>query len=210
VNDAKDRVEDAWQWTALRGTDVVPLDTPTTTPGIVYSVYELPVSADNNYIIKGFLRSDTGSPTVYAPIRQITKPQMIARYAGGPATPKGIPQEVAVVKTDAATGNIQVAVYPEQEVGTTAVLYVERVAHQPTLVNADDKLLVPSLPVYTLATALASRERGEVGGTPTSELFAIAERHLSDKIAQDSSFFPDELIWYGGITNPTRTNHRDA
>jgi hypothetical protein len=30
VNDAKDRVEDAWQWTALRGTDVVPLDTPTT------------------------------------------------------------------------------------------------------------------------------------------------------------------------------------
>ena len=73
---------------------------------------------------------------------------------------------------------------------------IDRTSHQGPLVNATDRILVPSLPVFTLATALASRERGEVGGAPTSELFMTADRHLSDAIAQDSTLYANELNWY--------------
>ena len=108
------------------------------------------------------------------------------------------------------SGNIQIIVYPVQELTSTDTLIVDRVSHQQTLANASDRLLVPSLPVYTLATALASRERGEVGGTPTSELFAIADRHLSDAIAQDSSLYPDELDWYSAGGDWVNTNVKNA
>ena len=91
--------------------------------------------------------------------------------------------------------------------GNNYALTVDRVSHQAALVAPDDVLLVPSLPVYTLATALASRERGEVGGTPTSELFAIADRHLSDAVAQDTSLYPTEMDWYSaGAAGWAQTN----
>jgi hypothetical protein len=197
VNDAKDRVEDAWQWSALRGADTVPLNTPAAGDAILPS-YELPNSADNHYIIKGVYAFDTAlaNPSYY-PVRWIAKGDMIQRYSAGSAqVPFGNPSYVTVNRTDSLTGNLIVSIYPQQEDTTTMALVVDRVAHQPPLVLATDRLLVPSLPVYTLATALASRERGEVGGTPTSELFAIADRHLADAIAQDSALYPSELDWY--------------
>ena len=58
--------------------------------------------------------------------------------------------------------------------------------------------------MYTLATALASRERGELGGTPTSELFAIADSQLSDAIARDAQSYPNDIDWfYRGRDNET-------
>ena len=63
VNDAKDRVEDAWQWGALRGTDSVILDNTnannfTSDQGVFtqFNYYEgntiaLPKSIDSHYII---------------------------------------------------------------------------------------------------------------------------------------------------------------
>ena len=51
VNDAKDRVEDAWQWSGLRGADIVPLNTPA--PGLaLLPSFPLPNSADNHYVLK--------------------------------------------------------------------------------------------------------------------------------------------------------------
>ena len=192
VNDAKDRVEDAWQWSSLRNVDSVPL-APFSGPD-----YFLPDSADNHYIIKGFYASDTAvSGDAYYPITHITKESMIARYAGGyDNAPINGPAEVAVMRKDPDTGLIVVSVWPKQDVATDAVLLVDRVRHQPTLEVQDTRLFVPSLPVYTLATALASRERGEVGGAPTSELFAIADRHLSDAVAQDTADFVEEMDWF--------------
>ena len=181
VNDAKDRVEDAWQWAALRGTDLIDLTMPPAlAPGDVAVNWELPESSDNHYIIKGFFYTetdDTGDP--YYPVRQLTKTGMIKKYAiGTDAVPFGAPSSVAVNRTDPVTGNITVVLFPQQEATPARTLVVDRVRHQEGLTPDTVRLLVPSLPVYTLATALASRERGEVGGTPTSELFLIAERHL--------------------------------
>ena len=59
-----------------------------------------------------------------------------------------------------------------------------------------DKLAVPSSPVVQVATALAARERGETQGTSAGEMFALADRTLSDAIAIDASQHPEETIWY--------------
>ena len=60
--------------------------------------------------------------------------------------------------------------------------------------NAVD--VYPSSPVVQVATALGARERGETGGTSAAELFALADRTLSDAIAIDASQHPEETIWY--------------
>jgi hypothetical protein len=208
VNDAKDRVEDAWQWSALRGSDTILLDpTPLPKPGDFAPNYELPNSADNHYIIKGFYHSDTtGAPSVYTGIRWTNKDRMIQLHSAG-VPPLGHPSEIAVNRRDQDTGNITVVVYPTAL--DTDVLIIDRVNHQPSLVAATDRLKVPSLPVFTLATALASRERGEVGGTPTSELFSIADCHLSDAIANDSALYANELDWWAN-TDEHNTNVRFA
>ena len=210
VNDAKDRVEDAWQWSALRAADAVPLDTPSPGTNLLPS-FSLPNSADNHYILKGVYVGDAAVPEdarSYRPVRFIDKNSMIQRYLGGTnAAGTGTPYQYTVNNRD-SEGNIAISVYPNPEASTTEIFVVDRVNHQPELVAGDDRILVPSLPVYTLATALASRERGEVGGTPTSELFTIADRHLSDAIAQDSALYPSEMDWYSAGATWTRTNIR--
>jgi hypothetical protein len=206
VNDAKSRVEDAWEWSMLRGVDSVPLD-PTDGPN-----YLLPNSQDSSYVLQGFYASDTAATgDAFYPLRQVSKQRMINVYRGGyDNAPVNRPSEVAVMATDQDTGLIRVSVWPRMEVGTDAVLIVNRVSHQPTLTADTPRMFVPSLPVYTLATALASRERGEVGGTPTSELFAIADGHLSDAIAIDSALFPTELDWYSAGEQWVNTNVKNA
>jgi hypothetical protein len=212
INDAKARVEDAWQWSALRGSDAIPLSViPPQQPGDFTTNYELPNSDDNHYIIKGFFWQDSNTPGgPFRPVLTIPKPDMIRRYSiGTDNVPEGNPAQITVNRRSTLTGNLTVVVYPKVPLVTTNVLFADRVVHQPDLVAATDVLLVPSLPVYTLATALASRERGEVGGTPTSELFPIADRHLADAIAQDSALFPTELDWYAN-TDEHNTNVRFA
>ena len=59
-----------------------------------------------------------------------------------------------------------------------------------------DTLDVPESPVIQLAVALATRERGETGGTSTAEYFQIANRYLGDAIAHDAGRHPEELIFY--------------
>ena len=207
VNDAKDRVENAWNWSVLRDSDTIPLLADLANFGVSYN---LPDSDDDSYIIRAFFVSRESDPflTGARRIRQVSEQHMTQLYLDGiDNVPTGTPTDVAVMKTDKATGLITVNVFPRQTDTTDQVLVIDRVAHQPALVLPETRLFVPALPVYTLATALASRERGEVAGTPTAEIFATADMHLSDAIAQDSALYPNELIWYGGMTNAAATNH---
>ena len=205
VNDAKNRVQDAWNWSALRGTDYIEV--------VDTSFANLPNSEnDSNYEVKRMYSSVTYDPVTELPplrkMRQLTVQGIRDRYQEGlDSVPVGQPYEFAFVGRDPTTNRVRITLNPR--VGSTPyALTVDRVFQQKDLVNATDKLLVPPLPVYTLATALASRERGEVGGTPVSELFAIADRHLSDAIATDSALFPNEMDWnaaYSGYKTNVRT-----
>lgn len=205
VNDAKTRVEDAWQWSGLRGTDTQSL-VPSTT-----GVQTLPNSTDGSYILQRMYVRQIGESQLY-PMRQVTVDKMRDNYMSGNVD-AGQPFEFAITGREAATGSLEITMFPPPEadvsVGPAEPLWelvIDRVVRQATLTAADTLLWVPSLPVYTLATALASRERGEVGGAPTSELFGLADYALSDAIAQDSARYPYETDWYGGVSYPSNTN----
>jgi len=220
VNDAKDRVEDAWQWGALRGTDSLRL--AQTQPDVVNSAVGLPNSADNHYIIKRIqtYSNPASATSTLVGTRSSLSWQNVGRmnqlYQNPSQPGTGRPSEFAVTgacSTDngfpvTSEGDVKITLWP-YPTDDTYWLEIDRVSHQATLTAATDILKVPSLPVYTLATALASRERGEVGGAPTSELFTIADRHLGDAIAQDSSFYANELDWWAN-TNENQTNVRFA
>jgi hypothetical protein len=221
VNDAKDRVEDAWQWSHLRGTDSFQLSQ--SSPQVSGVDIALPLSGDNHYIIKriNVYPNATASPSfdgIRNYLRWTNVDRMRLNYRNPSTAQPGQPGEFAVTGRAGTTGPFPFGAGVVGEIRCTLWpfpdddkfwLEVDRVKHQPSLVAADDVLLVPSLPVYTLATALASRERGEVGGTPTSELFPIADRHLADAIADDSALYANELDWWAN-TNESKTNVRFA
>jgi hypothetical protein len=61
---------------------------------------------------------------------------------------------------------------------------------------AVDTTSLPIKPIEMYAWSLASRERGETGGTAAQELFALADKSLGDAIALDASKYPSELTWF--------------
>ena len=208
VNDAKDRVEDTWKWSGLRASDTVSLASGAS--GNLGSTFDLPDSADNHYDIQNVFWGNADDTThKYAYVREASYGYVRAVYSAGTNVRAGVPQQWSIASRNDSTGNLQITLVPPPDTPNTYELYVDRVKHQPALVLPTDRLKVPSLPVYTLATALASRERGEVGGTPSSELFALADRHLSDAIAQDTALFPVEMDWTAGQID-SRTNVRFA
>jgi len=183
INDAKDTIEDAWQWSSLRSTEDVGV-------AVDESVVELPDSTDNHYHMGDVLHKELGFYLEFKPESWMRK-----QYANNDSSPvpSGTPRYWAHTE-EGLNGEKQLKIYPPND--TTCNLSIHSIKHQDTLTLSSDRLKIPALPVYSLATALASRERGEIGGTPVSELFAIAATHLSDAIAHDTDKFPEETIWY--------------
>ena len=179
VNDAKDLVENSWDWSALRTTLTI-----TTTAdvfnyaltGSQNSIKELNVLNDtsnlimryqtNNWFDEAYLISEqrTGEPEYYT-------------YNG--------------VNAD---GDTLVDLYPKPD-GVYSLRF-NCALRNPDLSADDDTLKIPAMPVVHLAVALAARERGETGGTSTQEYFAMANKYLSDAIAQDAGRHPEETIFY--------------
>lgn len=225
VNDAKDHVENAWDWSQLRGTDflTVPQGDPIDPENDLYLqvqpgqvTVEFPDSNDNHYNLKRIFVRENGNF-----LRAYSIPQMRQRYAGvyvNPGNaPTGTPFAYSFADVNKTTGNQQCTLYPIPDKAYS--LEIDRVKHQdpyvfrtgdPATDNWEDELKVPSLPVYSYATALASRERGEVGGTPVSELFRIADSHLSDAIALDSARFVEEMDWFSEEIAWHNTNVRNV
>jgi hypothetical protein len=54
---------------------------------------------------------------------------------------------------------------------------------------------LPEQPILYYALALASRERGEVGGQSSQELFALSRQYLSEAISWDVSNSRGEYLW---------------
>jgi hypothetical protein len=192
VNDAKQLVEDTWDWSALRGSDSIMI-----TQG--QSIIQLPNSQNTNYNLFSVLNASTGLF-----LSQVTDDEGFAVYQDDLSNPvaQGSPNAWfhydaywnPSSDADSSNGLQQIRLVAPSDASYTLKAF--RACRQAPLTQWDQRLKVPAAPVYTLATALASRERGEVSGTPTSELFAVAKTTLSDAIAIDSAKYPEELIWY--------------
>ena len=178
VNDAKQLVEDAWDWSALRTTLTVTTSANTfnynlTGTGNRVTILDVVNDTSNNFMTykdahwfnNTFLNSDpaVGSPFYY--------------------TFNGID----------ANGDTAVDVYPVPN-GVYALRF-NSILRTGQLESDTDAVNIPSLPIIHIAFAMALRERGETGGQSAAEAYAYADRVLGDAIALDASKHPEETIY---------------
>jgi hypothetical protein len=177
VNDAKRSVEDAHNWNALyqewtvtipAGEDKVAVVGSGKLPLIsdVYGENKTEVKQSSSRALRALQRSDSGA---------------------------GAPRHYAVAGQSTA-GDAILSVYPTPS--SDYAIDIAGYRKQDDLSEPTDRLLVPELPVIYLALALAARERGEVGGQTSLEIFGMADKYLSDAIANDASLNSEDYIWY--------------
>ena len=179
VNDAKNLVETAWDWSALRTTLTI-----TTTA----DVFNYVLTGSQNRIKELDVINDTSNIFMqYRPSSWFNE-----KYLN--QDPVSASPEYFTYNGVDSNGDTQIDVYPKPDGVYT--LRFNCVLRNDDLSANEDALLIPHMPVLHLAIALLSRERGETGGTSTPEYFAIADKYLSDAIAMDAQKHPDETVWY--------------
>lgn len=179
VNDAKNTVENAWDWSALRTTLTV-----TTTANI----FNYALTGSGNSIKELNVLNDTSNFVMAYQTAKWFDSQFLLT-----APETGSPKYFTFNGVNTA-GDTLIDIYPKPD-GVYSLRFNCVLRNVP--LSADDDLLrIPSMPVIHLAVALAARERGETGGTSTPEYFKMANTYLSDAIAQDAGRHPEEVIFY--------------
>ena len=178
VNDAKQEVEQAWDWSALRTTL-----TATTTAGAF--AYELTGAGDNMKML------DVVNDTSNVFMTYKTASDFNNYYLNSTPT-QGSPRYYSFNGID-NNGDTIVEIFPPPD-GTYLIRF-NLINRQNDLATDTDVLLCPSKPVEMLAYAKAVEERGEDGGVAGVSAYRTAERALSDAIALDAAKHPEEVIW---------------
>lgn len=178
VNDAKQLVEEACDWSGLRST--ISIQTVVGT-----NQYSLAGTGDNVKVFS--VINDTKNTFVTYQTKDWFNNALYLQEEIS-----GSPSYYTFDGLDSSQ-DTQVLLSPKPS--TVETLRFDVTKRQPELVNNTDVLLVPSKPVIHLAVALLARERGETGGTSTVEYFSIADRYLSDAIAIDAAKHPEEMIY---------------
>jgi hypothetical protein len=180
VNDAKEEVENAWQWSALRTT------LSATTTANTFN-YELNGSRNRLTIL------DVVNDTSNFFMEYKTAHEMNDLFLN--STPEtGEPRYYSFNGVSTADGDTLVDLYPIPNGAYNLRFNV--VLRSTDLVNDSDDLLIPAQPVIQLAYAKAVEERGEDGGQTGLSAYLTAQRVASDAIALDAAKHPEETIWY--------------
>ena len=180
VNDAKQLVEEAADWSALRDTILKTTEVATGSEEIT-----LTGSGDNVKIMS--VINDTSNCFMEYQTKDWFNDK---RYISDAVV--GSPKYYTFNGLN-SSGDTKVLLNPAPDAAYN--LRFDVVKRQAPLTNDSDVLLVPSQPVIHLAVALLARERGETGGTSTAEYFQIADKYLSDAIAIDAAKHPEEMIF---------------
>ena len=178
VNDAKNLVETAWDWSGLRGTLVFPTVAD-------QSLYSLTNSKDYGKVLN--IINDTSNVFL-----EYQTSNWFDNKLYNNETVSSSPHYYTYRGLD-TNDDTQIEVYPVPD--DVYSLRVSWVVRNGLLTNDLDTLKIPHLPVLHLAVALLARERGETGGTSAAEYFNIADKFLSDAIALDAQKHPEETIW---------------
>jgi len=179
VNDAKQEIEQSWNWSALRTTLTV-----TTSTGVFN--YELN-GTQNNFTVLDVV-NDTGNWFLsYKTAHEFNNLFLNQDPA------RGQPRYYSFngVSND---GDTLVDLYPIPD--NTYAIRFNVVTRTNDLSDNADTLLIPAQPVIMLAYAKAVEERGEDGGASAAMAFSTAQRSLSDAIALDAVKHPEEVVWY--------------
>ena len=178
INDAKDTVENSHDWSTLRTTIVVPTVADTTE----YSLS----GAGERVKIYGAI-NDTPNFTIH-----YESPNWFnnAYYISGEVS--GTPDSFTFSGID-SNEDTKIRVYPKPD--AVYSLRFDLVAKENLLTSDSSTTVLPQNVIVHQAVALLARERGETGGTSTQDYFVIADKHLSDAIAQDAYKNPEEFIY---------------
>ena len=178
INDAKSLVQDSHDWSTLRKTVVVPTVENTTEysltgPGERVKLYSA-INDTSNF----FMHYET--PNWFSN----------AYYISGEVS--GTPDSYTFSGVD-NNADTKVRVYPKPS-GVFSLRF-DVCSREPDLAVDADTTVLPAMAIIHNAVALLARERGETGGTTTQDYFIIADKHLSDAIAQDAYKNPEEFIY---------------
>ena len=175
VNDAKRQIEDAYTWNCLSQTVTV-----TTTSGT--SSYSLTGVGQKFRVI------DAINTTSLVSLTDIPFVDMNRKLNfGSPA--QSIPTEYCFNGVD-GSGDTKVSLFPVPN-GVFTLLF-DVVVPQATLSSDSTSVKVLDYLVAQSAYARALIERGEDGGTSSSEAYALFRGMLSDAIATESTRYPEE------------------
>lgn len=178
VNDALRKVEDAWDWSALRTTLTV------TTTNNIFS-YVL-TNAGNRVKILDIVNDTSNFFVTYKTQHWFNNAYLNTMPASGS------PQFYTFNGVD-SNGDTQLDFYPIPN--GTYDIRVNMLLRTKELTANSDQVIIPTAPIIHLAVALATRERGESGGASTPELLLTADQMLSDAIAMDAAKHPEETVF---------------
>jgi len=178
VRDAIEMVESAWNWSNLRETMTVD------TQADVFN-YVLTDFGDKSSVLD--VINNTGNHFM-----SYKTPSWFNNVFLNNDPAQGSPNYY-VFNGLSVAGDTQVDLYPIPN--GVYQLYFNVIKRSPDILNDDDTVKVPFLPVQALAYAMALEERGEDGGMSAVSAKALASNYLSDAIAIDASKHPEELIW---------------
>jgi len=179
VNDAKNEVETAWNWSALRTTLTL-----STTANIFN--YELNGS-QNNFTLLDVINDTSNQFMSYRDGVWFDN----AYLNQGPQT--GSP-EYYNFNGVANDGDTQVDIYPVPDGAYTIRFNV--ILRNQDLTGDGNDIIVPARPVVLLALAKAIEERGEDGGASSMNAYAAGRSSLADEIALDAARRPEDTLWY--------------
>jgi len=178
INDAKSLVQDSHDWSTLRKTVVVPTVENTTEYSLTGAGERVKLYSAINDTSNFFMHYET--PNWFSN----------AYYISGEVT--GTPDSYTFSGVD-DNADTKVRVYPKPS-GVFSLRF-DMCSREPDLAVDADTTVLPAMAIIHNAVALLARERGETGGTTTQDYFIIADKHLSDAIAQDAYKNPEEFIY---------------
>ena len=178
VNEAKNTVENAWDWSALRTTLTV------TTQDDIFN-YIL-VNSGNRFEILNVINDTEDLFMKYQTGTWFDQAYLMNDVIKGP------PAYYNFNGVD-ANGDTQVDVYPKPDGVYTLRFNV--IKRTPDLSADSDRVLVPSRPIVLLAYAMAIEERGEDGGNSSLYAYQMGQSSLSDEIALDAARHPENTLW---------------
>jgi hypothetical protein len=179
VNDAKEEIENAWDWSHLRTTL-----TATTVADIF--AYTLTSSGTRLKVLN--VVNDTSNWFMeYKSAEEFTN-----LYLNYDNVDTGSPRYYSFNGLDANNDTIA-EVYPKPD--AQYELRFNLVVRPGPLTNNSDVLYAPERPVIMLAYAKALEERGEDGGVTPTGAYLTANRMLNDAISFDQEKHSEELVF---------------